>query len=552
MLNLLIIFTVGIGPSAFGKNSLLQMGGNCEEVYQRSAGKNIFLDPMTSVRNKMASQWDVSTLYDTITSDFKKGLKSNIQQIMDPASLGPSSVDAFLKKLDSLDQEAMAETAKGESSQVLLWMSSHGLPGKICLSGNEMLDYNDPRLKEHLDRLKQHAKLGFVNEACFSGSAMKELSQYGCTVTAQGSHFFSYGSPLSDTLKPGKHVSLSDLYLLSLANSGKTISSPQISGFSEGMNLTNADLDMHLDPSDALLEFPISFRSFRPLVCVNTATQALTILQASSIDQYMNELDHQEMKNNYRNRLVPEDKLQKKFQASAKNNLPAIKKFNDLSAQLFALTKSLPLPPLPPKGVIRMDATWFLPVSNPNMKMSSEMSNSVDSAVVKAVLASGANSRDVISQGSDEQPKHSIDLLSVDPNTEDFRQKGQLFLDTLESELKAHHIPLEKVMNKDDPSYQTFVSSFAEQGLSLSHRDETIAARDAKIKSTSAQIKSLNAQIDQAEKQVSDYAGKNRYDERDQFNQYLAYRYLESAHEPSLTAEEKAERQACDEFVIFK
>ena len=231
----LIAFLTAI--SAQATNFAVVVGGNGESQHDRHGSDNMFIGRVNGLVNDLKKiGWQTKTLFD---SDPKK-----IQ-----AGASVSSKAALFAQLDQIIKTGKA------GDQALLWISVHGGPGCFMINETDCMPYKDPALAKRLAKLKQmQVKLGFANEACFSGSQIKEFSKYGCAISSQGPESTSFADPLSNTLhdalyskrdvdlKQNSKFSMNDLFLLDLAakNTSKHyFTTPNVSGFDYGNKIGN-------------------------------------------------------------------------------------------------------------------------------------------------------------------------------------------------------------------------------------------------------------------------------------------------------------------------
>ena len=248
----------------------LQMGGNCESVFNREGSQNIFFNEMILERSILSSHgWETHSLYDGSTDEFKRMLDRPNK----PANnIETSSKERFFAKLDAL----IEKTSSGGTgqNQVLIAMNSHGSNGGICISENESLSFNDPELQKRLSKLKQNAKIGIIVESCYSGSAIPELSKFGCVLSSQAANSFGTSGAGgmgmiellgNDYSKTGS--SMEDLFLHMQANSKENL--PQLSGFSEGKIISENYFSQFSNTADA--DFLSGFKKL-PVGCETPET----------------------------------------------------------------------------------------------------------------------------------------------------------------------------------------------------------------------------------------------------------------------------------------
>jgi hypothetical protein len=515
----------------YAKNHALQMGGNCEKSFNREDKKNIFLSPMSKVRNALSSQWEVTTLYDENTSFFQDSLKKKAKE----GSVKPSSKKAFFDELDRLIADTSHPTP-GQNDQVMLLLDAHGLSGEICISEDERLSYDDPELTKRLDKLKKNAKLAFINEACFSGSSIKSFGKYGCTLTGQGTQYFSFGSPISDVLMDeSKHLSLSDLYLKVLANRNP-LTFPQLSSFDEGLKLTDNFLAQI--PNGPGLEVGMYLSD----ACRLSRDDGLDSFKKMNILDLISKDDQKQLKKYFGKDLKSCAQLQKEmdvvFDPKLKESYSVIA---DKIAQLV-LKKNFT------QTVVLPAATWFhFPPRDPDFyknhpKYDADvLMQALDEAQKKASAISGVECgtygeeklAGVKESGLRVGPTYGTTDKSTNYNKDEWTQHTQLYLDTLRSELAKNGVNPDDIVDSQDSTYKDAVKETA--------RREIIMGNE--YRENEKQTKELSDSLDALDVKFT------LPESYQQMSQLLGYHYLQSKQSPS--NENKAKQKACDDFVIF-
>jgi hypothetical protein len=514
---------------AFAKNFALQMGGNCETEYQRTGEQNIFLNSMSDVRNKLSQNWEVTTLYDEQT-DF---LKNKIKHLKDPNTVKPSGKAAFYKELDRLIEET---SKSGEDNQVLIWMDAHGTPGKICVGEGDQLSYLDHEFTDRLEKLKKNAKLGFVNEACFSGSSIPALGKYGCAVAAQSARYFSFGAPISNSLDPKKTANLSTLYLSALSAS-TPYTSPQLSSFPEGQNfadayMSNVPAKIGLDPSIYLYG-----------TCKLTPSNALDAFNLQNITEAVSKETISKLEPYFGKSLPEYSKLQNDFNEAYD---PKYKiEFENIAQKIKQeyMSENITMRVLLPSenwyhSPLR-DPTFFQ--KHPQYEVA-KTNAIVAAAQLKATELSGMES------GTHDQMKVNgadAEGMGFSPNFKivaDARKFSQanwkshidLYLKVLRDELNTHGINADDVVDSKDASYQTLVDDAAKLEM---HEAALYNASEDRVTTMNQRLEEIGGKLTSPHRLV-------------ELNQMLGYRYEQEKLKQ--TGDTLEQQKACDNFKLFK
>jgi hypothetical protein len=517
--------------STYATQTLLQMGGNCESGYGRKGKDNIFLKSMASLRKKLTPEWKTITLYDADPDGFAAELKNQKVQDANPLSVKPSSSSTLFAELDRLIEEN--ERDQPEKNQVLLWMNTHGSKGKICISETEIIDYDDPRLTTRLEKLKAHAKLGFVNEACFGGGAIPPLSKYGCVLSAQSENFFSFGDPVSQTLisRREKEFSLADLYLASMGSSALT--SPQISGFSAGVKASNAFEDQFRKVyDDPLAKADIGKYRKDTECCQMSASEAMGLPGQKLIQDLLVAEDEKQMRRFFKGSIKSQAKLEKQFDAWLKEVVPIQKEFEKLSKDLVPTT----FDQLKDPSVIYLPNTWLRRDYG-----DAETRKVVADALAKASAAAGVVNLPDYHLFLGNAREDGMALTPSDPESRDWKKSAEVFYSTFEAEVKKAKVDLGRVVSLGDPNYRD-MAAFANQGKATEMASETKLLR---YKATEP----IQKRLDQIEKKTTSYYSNTA--RIHDLNQLLARRYLQAGRDQKLSTEEKAMREQCEDFKLI-
>ena len=204
--------------------------------------QNMFAPSLVKTTTELSSTgWDTWAAFDHDPNSFSADTSSQVH-------VRPANKQDFLDLLD----KAIATLGSGD--QLLLMVYTHGDAGGVFLGADGFVSFSDPQILSRLKKLRdiKKVKMAFSVESCYGGAAVAPWSEYGCVVTASPENIVSNGSLLSDHLRnllesntdPKAPITPNDLFLDALRESDTPLSLPQISGFSEGFDLSKFAIEL--------------------------------------------------------------------------------------------------------------------------------------------------------------------------------------------------------------------------------------------------------------------------------------------------------------------
>lgn len=162
---------------AHAENRVILFGG----VDEQHPENNIFIESMGECGSAYRrAGWNVHAYFSGIEQPRRRTLMDRMARSLQM----PSSRIREARRDSLFGELERATQTMTEGSQLLIHINAHGIPGAFETEEGHFA-YENPRLQVVLAQLQRRGiRLGFVIDACCSGTAIAAFSRFGCVMTS--------------------------------------------------------------------------------------------------------------------------------------------------------------------------------------------------------------------------------------------------------------------------------------------------------------------------------------------------------------------------------